>query len=374
MSKSLGTGLDPLTLLDAYGADATRFAMARLVTTSQDMRFGKNISKSKGEEARNFVTKFWNAARFVLLTLDAADKAAAVAGAAALDRGEAPPGAALAFEDRWILSRLHTTIRTVSSAFERFEFGEAAQQLYAFAWFEYCDWYIELAKPRMGRPDGAAARATLLYVLDALTRLMHPITPFVTEEVWQLLRAFDPSRAESVMTAEFPKADAARMDLEAERTAAMLMEIVRAVRDLRSRYNIVPRQPLTAALLAPDDRTARALAAHAQLVRDSANISQLAVGPDLTRPPQSATCVVGACQLFVALAGVVDAGKERARLDAARKKAADAAASVRRRLDDPNFRDKAPAELVEKERARLAEFEDQLASVERSLEELKSWR
>ncbi|MBI2922598.1 MAG: valine--tRNA ligase [Planctomycetes bacterium] len=372
MSKSLGTGLDPLTLLDAFGADATRFAVAKLVTTSQDMKFGKNISKSKGEEARNFMTKFFNAARFVLMSLDASDRAAAAAGAAALARGENP--ASLAFEDRWILSRLNTTIRSVSQSLERYEFGEAAQALYAFAWFEYCDWYIELAKPRLARPDGAAARATLLHVLDALTRLLHPIMPFVTEEVWQALRQFDPARAESVMIAPYPKADAARVDLEAEKTAGSLMEIVRAVRDLRMKYNIPPKQALTAVLSSPDAASALALQPHVRLVCGSANLSKLDTGTGLAAPPSSATQIVSGAQLFVPLAGIVDPAKEKARLESALKKTEETAAGVRRKLDDPKFRDNAPPELVEKEKERLAEFEDQAAKLKAGVEEVKGWK
>jgi len=372
MSKSLGTGLDPLTLLDAFGADATRFAVAKLVTTSQDMRFGKNISKSKGEEARNFMTKFFNAARFVLISLDAADKTAAAAGAAALGQGKDP--AALAFEDRWILSRLNTTIASVSQSLERYEFGEAAQALYAFAWFEYCDWYIELAKPRLTRPDGAAARATLLHVLDSLTRLLHPIMPFVTEEVWQALRVFDASRAESVMIAPYPKADPARVDLDVEKTAGALMEIVRAVRDLRSKYNIPFKQALPAVLSAPDAATALALQPHVRLVCDSANLSKLDTGTNLTPPPSSATQVVAGAQLFIPLAGIVDAAKEKARLDSSLKKAEEQATNVRRKLDDPKFRQNAPADLVEKEEARLADFQDQIAKLKAGLAEVGSWK
>ncbi len=372
MSKSKGTGIDPLGLLDAYGADATRFAMSRLVTTSQDMRFGTNISKTKGEEGQRFMTKFFNAARFVLMSLDGTDKAGALAGAAALANGDAVPG--LAFEDRWILSRLNTTIRTVDAALQRYEFGEAAAQMYSFAWFEYCDWYIELAKPRMARPDGAAARATLLHVLDRLTRIMHPIMPFVTEEVWQSLRAFDPQREESIMTAAWPKADAARVDLDAEKTAGTLMEIVRAIREVRAKYNIPPKQALAATLSAPDAATAKALGEHAQLVQDSANLTKLDVGASLAAPPSSATQVVAGSHLFIPLAGIVDPAKEKERLESSKKKAADQAASIRKKLSDEKFCANAPAELVEKERARLEEFDDQIARVEKSLEELKNWK
>ncbi|MCE9583141.1 MAG: valine--tRNA ligase [Planctomycetes bacterium] len=372
MSKSKGTGLDPLGLLDQFGADATRFAMSRLVTTSQDMRFGTNISKTKGEEGQRFMTKFFNAARFVLISLDTGDKAAAVAGAEALGRGEDP--GKLEFEDRWILSRLNTTIRSVSANLERFEFGEAAAQLYAFAWFEYCDWYIELAKPRMARPDGAAARATLLHVLDSLTRLLHPIMPFVTEEVWQALRAFDPKREESVMNAAYPRADADRVDLDAEKTAGALMEIVRSLRDLRAKYNIPPKQALSAVLSAPDAATANALAPHARLVQDSANLTKLDIGTALAAPPSSATQVVAGNHLFIPLAGIVDPAKEKERLENTKKKAADQSASIRRKLDDAKFVQNAPPELVEKERARLADFDEQVASVEKSLEELKNWK
>jgi valyl-tRNA synthetase len=318
------------------------------------------------------MTKFFNAARFVLMSLDTGDKAGAVTGANALAAGEAIPG--LAFEDRWILSRLNTTIRTVSSALERFEFGEAAAQLYAFAWFEYCDWYIELAKPRMARPDGAAARATLLHVLDSVTRLLHPIMPFVTEEVWQALRAFDPNRAESVMIAPYPKADAARVDLEAEKTAGTLMEIVRGIRDLRSKYNIPPKQALAAALSAPDAATAKALTAHAQLVRDSANLTKLDIAAGLAAPPSSATQVIAGAQLFIPLAGIVDPAKERERLESAKKKTSEQAEGIRRKLADEKFVKNAPEELVAKERARLEEFDEQIAKVEKSLEELKNWK
>lgn len=336
------------------------------------MRFGKNISKTKGEEGQRFGTKFFNAARFVLMSLDAGDRAEAVAGARALAAGEAPAG--LAFEDAWILSRLNTTIRAVSAALERYEFGEACSLLYAFAWFEYCDWYIELAKPRMARPDGGAARGTLLHVLDAIARLLHPIMPFVTEEVWQALRAFDPDRTPSVMIAPWPKADAARVDLERERVFSSLMEIVRSVRDFRAKYGIPPRQAVALHVSTPDAKAAAELRPFAQLLQDSALLSAIEIAPALKAPPQSSTQMVGGLQIFIPLAGLVDPAKELARLQAALKKTEDGATAIRRKLDDAGFRAKAPADLIEKEEDRLAEFDDQGAKLRASLEEVKGWQ
>src|ERR1051325_2610417 len=185
MSKSKGTGVDPLELIDAYGADALRFALAWLTTGTQDLKFGKKFSKLRVEMARNFVTKLWNAARY------ASEKI-----------GDAPatvPAEGLTEEDHWILSRLSTTVEGVTWAVDKSECGEAAQHLYKFVWDDFCAWYLELSKRRATEP---AARGTLATVLDTTLRLMHPFTPFFTEEIWTKL-----GRKQSIMTAAWPEAD-----------------------------------------------------------------------------------------------------------------------------------------------------------------------
>jgi valyl-tRNA synthetase len=346
MSKVKRNGVDPLELIDLYGADALRFAMAWVSTGTQDIRFGKNLSRQRTEMSRNFVTKLWNAARY-----------------AAGKIGEAPakpPASGTSEEDRWILSRLSTTIEAVTDAIDRYEFGEAAQHLYTFVWDDFCDWYIELSKRRAGEP---AVRQTLAYVLDRTLRLMHPFTPFVTEEIWQKL-----GRPQPLMTASWP--EPLEKDASLERRMALVFEAVRAVRDVRTRNMIPPKTALSAVLSAKDESTAGLLRAGMEIVRDQANVDELTIGVSLPKPKLAATAARTGFTVYVPLGGKIDvkaeASKTKKELDRSREQTA----QMERQLANPDFRKHKPELAAEIEgkaealRAKIAELEAHLKDLE----------
>jgi valyl-tRNA synthetase len=358
MSKSLGTGIDPLGLIDQFGADGVRFGLLWQVTDTQDLRF----REERLQEARHFANKLWNAARFVMMS-------AGTGGAG----GAAGPAAD---EDRWILSRSQTVIAEVTKALEQFRFGEAAQALYQFLWHEYCDWYIEMVKPRLaaGAPTRGAAVSTLARVLGDALRLLHPFMPFVTESIWQQLRqaGLAPGGAELLMRADWPKADGSLCDAALERTMEeLVIPAVRGPRDIRNKMNIPRTQPLPALHLSvATEADAKRLAPFAGLVRFLCGAEDVRTGVNLPRPAVSASSVTGGLTVHVPLAGLIDLEAERKRLTAQAAKAGQQLAGARAKLARPDFADKAPAEVVAKERARAQDLEEQLRQIEAALKDL----
>jgi valyl-tRNA synthetase len=346
-SKSKGTGIDPLGLIDEYGADALRFALAWLTTGTQDIRFGKALSKQKTEMCRNFVTKLWNASRY------AAPKVEGIP--------PKPPKEGASEEDRWILSRLSTTVQAVTDALDRYEFGEAAQALYAFVWDDFCDWYIELSKRRSDEP---AVKATLSSVLDTTLRIMHPFTPFVTEEIWQKL-----GRRQSLMTVAWPDPPAPR-DQALEGRMSLVFDAVRSVRDIRTRNVIPPKMTLSAVLSAKDAPTAELLKAGLAIIRDQANVDELTIGVGLPKPRFSAAAAANAFTLYIPLEGKIDVSAEAGRTKKELEKAREQVAQLERQLANPEFRKHKPemaAELDSKLqalRAKLSELDSHLRDLE----------
>jgi valyl-tRNA synthetase len=337
MSKTRGNVIDPLAFMDTYGTDAFRFTLASLAAASvRDIR----IAEERVEGYRNFANKLWNAARLVLANLDGYSPTAA-----------RPAGPALA--DRWIVSRLNATIRAVRSALRRYRFNDAASALYQFAWHELCDWYLEIAKLSLYRADAPAARArtqhTLVGVVEQTLRLLHPFMPFITEEIWQQL----PHRGESIMIAPYPRARAATTDAGAERDMRVVIELVTALRNIRGEMRIAPGATL-AATARPADEHRALFASDAALVETLAR-TRLTVDPMAARVPGTALAVVGASEVYVDLAGVVDLAAERQRLAREIARVDGAIAFASQKLARPEFVERAPQEIVERERARLAE-------------------
>jgi valyl-tRNA synthetase len=337
MSKTRGNVIDPLAFMDTYGTDAFRFTLAALAAASvRDIRIGEE----RVEGYRNFANKLWNAARLVLANLDGYT-----------------PGAARSVEpslaDRWIASRLNATIRAVRNALRRYRFNDAASALYQFIWHELCDWYLEIAKLSLYRADAPTARArtqhTLVGVLEQTLRLLHPFMPFITEEIWQQL----PHRGESIMVAPYPRARAATTDAGAERDMRALIELVTALRNVRGEMRIAPGMTLTATARPADEHRAL-LAGEAPLVEALAR-TRLIVDPAAIRAPGTALAVVGTSEVYVDLAGVVDLVAERQRLAREIAKVDAAIAVASQKLARPEFVERAPQEIVERERARLAE-------------------
>jgi valyl-tRNA synthetase len=350
MSKTKGNVVDPLGLMDKYGTDALRFTLAGLAVPGvRDVR----IADERLEASRNFANKLWNAARLVLSNLDGYVPA----------RAEAAGEGSLA--DRWIRRRLAATIVEVRESLDRYRFNDAASALYQFVWSDYCDWYLEIAKLSLYRPESPEARLrtqhALVTVLETTVRLLHPFMPVITEEIWQRL----PGAGESIMIAPYPNASPEPGAEATERDMAMVMEAVTAVRNIRGEMRIAPGTTLSVTIRpAPSDT---ALFADTAVLIGALARARIHVDQTASRPPDTALAVVGASELYVDLTGVVDLAAERARLEKEIRRAAEAVAFIEGKLERPEFVERAPAEVVEKERQRLEEQRALRGKLEASL-------
>ncbi len=350
MSKSKGNVVDPLEVMTKYGTDAFRFTLAALAAQGRDIR----ISEDRVEGYRNFANKLWNASRLVLANLDGYDARAA---------RRAP----LALPDRWIASRLAETTRAVRTHLSRYRFNDGAGALYQFVWHELCDWYLEAAKPALYGSDAARRQATqhtLVTTLETTLRLLHPFMPFITEELWQRLPAGD-GRGESIMIAPYPKASRRKGDADVEREMAVIMDIVTAIRNIRGEMRVSPAVTLVTAVR-PAPAHAALLREHAPLIQSLARAT-LTIDPAASRARGAALGVVGESEIYVDLSGVVDLAAERQRLEKEIKRADEAIAFARAKLERPDFTERAPAEIVAKERDRLAQQEALRAKLVASL-------
>ena len=366
MSKSKGNGVDPMDLISMYGADAMRFNLLTLVTNNQDVRFDADIDKKthellgspRTESARAFVTKIWNASRFVLGNLDG------------FTPGEPR---AVSQADAWIFSRLAKLSIEVTKDIETYQFGEMARELHAFFWNEFCDWYIEFCKASL-REEGDARLQTqrnLVYVLDNALRLLHPAMPFVTEAIWENVPHAE-GEASALMMAKWPEPEslASLVDEESERAVSLLCDVVSAVRSTRARYGISPKQELPVVLRA-EFENARVLEGLKSQIVSMARASELSIVPsDAHKPAESACVVAHGCEVYCVLTGLIDFEAERARLTKERATLQKDEAKFAKKLSNPGFLAKAAPEIVEKDTAKLAELRDKLARVEEQLAEL----
>jgi valyl-tRNA synthetase len=347
MSKSLGTGIDPLELIDEYGADATRFGIVMQAGKGQDMRFGTD----RTEMARNFANKIWNAARFVLMNLGSE--------AEPEEASKIPDTSRLQLADRWILSRLHETIRIVNDSFGTYDFDEACKALYSFIWSEYCDWYLELAKPRLQSEstDAAVVRAVLSHVQETTMRLLHPLMPFITEEIWQTL----PHDGDSIMVADYPVFDPERIDKEAESQMELLMELARSIRNIRAELGVAPGKEIAAFVISRNADVTAVLEANKgnleSLTRTAVTFS--------AEPPaeKSLTALVGDIHLYVPVMGLIDVEKETQRLKTELAGIEKELMRVNNKLSNEQFLSRAPAEVVEKEHRIRKELMDRRAKI-----------
>ncbi len=356
MSKSLGNGIDPVEMGDRYGMDAVRFCLVMLSTEGQDLR----LSESRFEMGRNFANKLWNAARFVLMNTADFD-------------GAGSPATIL--EDRWILSRGAATVAEVSAALGRYDFNGALRAVYEFTWNDFCDWYLETAKTRLA-PAGAAedrrtAQGILVRVLDTVVRLLHPFVPFVTEEIWQKLRGKLRDPREALIIEDWPVADAAAADPEADRVMGLVQALVRGVRHIRNEVQVPEKARVDLVVKTPDADAAALLLAEAPRFRDLGRFGTLAASPDAVRPPCSATVVVEGLVVWVPLEGLIDIEAEKARLHRRREEAERLLGIVERKLDNPDFAARAPEEIVERERERRREHLDLIAKIDAGLDALR---
>ena len=341
MSKSKGNGIDPIDLIEKYGADATRFSLLQQAGKNQDIKY----SEQRTDLAGNFCNKLWNASRFVLMNLDSATT------------GELPAPEHRPVPDRWILSRLDATIQQVNASLATYDMDDASRALYTFFWDDFCDWYVEMAKPRLRGTDEekSVAQNMLAFVLETTLRLLHPLTPFITEEIWQAL----PHSGESLCLASYPTEKTDWHDAEAEAAMSLTIATTRAIRNMKMELNIPPGTRLTAAAL-PNEAAAQAsLTANAELIASLARLDSLQVvatapGPDSGK--WIATPVVGA-EVYLEIGDALDVGKETERIE---KELAAVLKQIERsqgQLDNPNFVGRAAPERVAEERQRLAEWQ-----------------
>jgi valyl-tRNA synthetase len=345
MSKSFGNVVDPLDWIDRFGADATRFTLARGANPGGDVP----VSEEWCQGSRNFCNKLWNATRFALLN------GTTVAG-------DLPPAAELSTIDRWILSRLAHVTAEVDEQFEAYEFAKVCDLLYHFAWDDVCDWYVELAKPVLtaGGPAADATRRVLGHVLDSLLRLLHPVIPFVTEELWTALTG-----RETLMRGPWPAVDKAYVDDAAEAELGALQRVVTEVRRFRSDQGLKPGQRVAARLSGLD---AAGLAAHEPLVRSLARLDE----PGADFSATATLAVTGQVTVALDTRGSIDVAAERARLEKDRAAAEKEAAQCRAKLGNEGFVGKAPAPVVEKIKARLAAAEADLERIASALAALRT--
>ncbi|MBK5211321.1 MAG: valine--tRNA ligase [Coriobacteriia bacterium] len=355
MSKSLGNGIDPIELIDSYGADAMRFGLLVQVTGSQDMKF----DAEKLAAYRNFANKIWNASRFVLMNCE--DYVP-----------QAPDPQTVA--DRWILSRLAELTRAVSDGIDAFEFGEVTRLLYNFFWNEFCNWYIEFAKAQLSETADRrrSTLSVLVFVLDKALRLLHPEMPFITEEIWRNLPLREEDKAESLMIAAWPTANEmdAYREMRAETAIELVKAVVSSVRSVRARYGISPRESLDCVVNANDEKAVSLLLDEANLIEKLGNIADLSVSSKHQKPEQAVVYVEQGLDIYIPLKGLVDLDAELRKLIGQREKLVVDLAKFDKKLSNPGFLAKAAPEIVAKDTAKAAEIREQVASVDAQIKEL----
>ncbi len=356
MSKSLGNSPDPLEIMDRYGADAVRFTLVYLTPTGQDLVF----DEKRIETGKFFANKIWNAARLVEMRLGDEDLGRIKEG-----------GLALTLADRWILSRFANGVKDITRYLKTYRFNEAANALYHLAWDDYCDWYLEMAKPRWvpeaDPDDRRVARWVAWKVLDGILRLLHPFMPFVTEEIWQAL----PHDGDLLAQAAWPKAKRAWFDAGAEREVAFLKQLVVAVRNLRAENNIAPGRRVPIVIRGSAVQLALIEQLQSQIM-PLARIETLTLAREGTRPPVAASAVVGGAEVFLPLEGLVDLDKERERLVREADKLLSDLENTRKKLRNQDFLAKARPEVVERERVRLATLEETLDKLKRAQDSMRT--
>lgn len=354
MSKSLGNGVDPMDVIDQYGADSLRYFLTTGSAPGQDLRY----STEKVEATWNFANKIWNASRFALMNMNG------------LKYEEIDLSGEKSVADKWILTRLNETIETVTRLSDRYEFGEVGRALYNFIWDDFCDWYIEMAKLPLYGEDEAAKKTTrsiLAYVLDNTMRLLHPFMPFITEEIWQNL----PHQGESITTASWPKADPALTDREAADDMKVLVEVIRAVRNIRSEVNTPLSKKVDMFLKAKDEKTLKTLEGNRGYIVRFCNPENLQIGLEVDAPEKAMTAVVTGLEIIMPLEGLINIDEEIARLQKEKEKLDKEVERVQKKLSNEGFVKKAPEKVIEEERSKEKDYVEKREAVEARINELR---
>lgn len=353
MSKSLGNGVDPMDVIEQYGVDSLRWFLANGSAPGQDVRF----STDKMDAAWNFINKIWNASRYVLMNV----------GDLTLDNLSI--GQDLTLADRWILARLQTTIADVTRLFERFEFGEAGRILYSFIWDDYCDWYIEMTKEQLQDKEAAntTTKSILVFVLDQFLRLLHPIMPFVTEEIWQQIGGQD----KSIVVADYPRVMEAYQDSQVEAQMAQLMELIRAVRTIRNEMNTPLSKPVDLYIKVQDTAGQALLEANQAYIKRFCNPAQLLISQAPEHPEEVVTQVLSFAEILMPLKGLIKLEDELARLEGEQAKLEKEVARIDGKLSNEKFVSRAPEQVVAEERNKRQGYLSQLETVKERIQQVK---
>lgn len=366
MSKSLGNGIDPVEIIDKYGADALRFMLVTGNTPGNDLRF----YWERVEGMKNFANKLWNASRFVLMNLEN------------FDLDFVPEKENFTLADKWILSRFNQTAKEITENLEKFELGEAARSIYDFVWSEFCDWYIELAKGRLyskeGTQEAELAKKTvqfILYeVLDGTLKLLHPFMPFITEEIWQQL----PKKAQgtvTIMKQDWIAGDAEKIDEASEKLMTSMMNVIKSIRNMRAEVQVPPSKKVEAILFFKEKNLKDVFANHQPYVLSLANVEKLELAETSEKNQfdleNALTSVSDGIEIYLPLKSLLDIQKELARLQKEHEALQNDVTRTEKKLENKNFVAKAPADVVEKERKKLFDAKEKLVVLEKRLNDLK---
>ncbi|WP_214713949.1 valine--tRNA ligase [Exiguobacterium sp. s151] len=354
MSKSLGNGVDPMEVIDQYGADSLRWFLLTGSTPGNDLRF----YWEKIESTWNFANKIWNASRFALMNMDG------------MKYEDIDLSGEKTLADKWILTRLNDTIDQVTRLVDKYEFGEAGRYLYNFIWEEFCNWYIEMAKLTLYGEDEAAkatTRSVLAYTLDSIMRLMHPFMPFLTEEIWQHL----PHEGDSIVRASYPTRRDELHFADSVPAFEAVMNVIRSVRNIRSEVNAPMSKPIQLFISTSDEATQDYLSANETTIGKFTNATELEIGRGLTAPDKSMSAIMTGAELFIPLADLINFEEEIARLEKEVAKYEKEVERVQKKLGNPGFTGKAPAHVIDEEKAKEKDYLDKRDAVRARLEELR---
>ncbi|HHU6749516.1 TPA: valine--tRNA ligase [Staphylococcus pseudintermedius] len=356
MSKSLGNGVDPMDVIDQYGADSLRYFLATGSSPGHDLRY----STEKVESVWNFINKIWNAARFSLMNIGDSFKFEDI-----------DLSGHLSVADQWILTRLNETIDTVTQLSDKYEFGEVGRVLYNFIWDEFCDWYIEMSKIPMNGDDEAqknVTRSVLSYTLDRIMRLLHPFMPFVTEHIWQNL----PHEGESIVTSAWPTANPSLVFEESKDVMEQLVEIIKAVRQSRLEVNTPLSKEIPIKIQAKNDMIQQLLKTNQHYLERFCNPSTLEIETQIDIPDKAMTTVVAAGEVILPIEGLIDMDKELERLEKDLQKWQKELDRVNKKLSNDNFVNKAPEHIINEEKEKQVKYQEKYDGVKARIEQLKA--
>jgi valyl-tRNA synthetase len=358
MSKSKGNVIDPLNVIDAYGTDAFRFTLTAFAAQGRDIK----MSEKRVEGYRNFINKLWNAARFALMHLQ--------------ERVALPEKERLSVPDRWILSRLKGLIRETGQALDDYRFNDAAAMLYQFVWHEFCDWYLEAIKPALygnqGEDRQHATLGVLWRVLHDTLILLHPVIPFVTEEIWEKFPGTEGSIMQATFPADAPAAETIAEDTQAEAAMQIITQVITGIRNIRGEMNIAPGLKLNATVQTNDGDVNAPLQAHQDLVSNLARLESLVIEPLGEKPKAAATAVIDGATIFVSLEGIIDFGQEAARLQKEIGKIDTELSALNNKLGNEDFLNKAPEAVVNKVKHQQAAFSEKRQALEMHLTRIEA--